>query len=155
MIINSDNTAFKIFVRNLPSTAFDEIIQTLGLEELYNKEYDISSKEYSRIFRSLYNSSFLEPYYSQLLLQWLSETQFDDYLANEVPNNIVFSHKIGEQSEQHTYLDSGIVYIPNRPYMITVLLKINENTDELSSKNIAEKLMSTISKKAYEYISSV
>ncbi len=155
MIINSDNTAFKMFVRNLPGEAFDEMIETLGLEDLYNTEYDISAKEYSRIFRALYNSSFLNREYSQLLLTWLSESDFNRFLQSGVSDEVIFSHKIGEQEEQLTYLDSGIVYLPNRPYLITVLLKVNETQDKELARDIAEEIMSSISKESYDYFTSI
>lgn len=155
MIINSDNTAFKIFVRNLPGENFDEMIEILGLEDLYNTEYDISAKEYSRIFRALYNSSFLNREYSQLLLTWLAESDFNKFLQSGVSNEVIFSHKIGEQEEQLTYLDSGIVYIPNRPYLITVLVKVNETQEKEIARDIAEEIMSNISKESYEYFTGI
>lgn len=152
LLINSDNTAFKIFVRNLSAESFEDVITSLGLEDLYNEDYDISAKEFSRIFRALYNSSFLNREYSQMLLEWLSESNFEEFLGSAIPDTEIFSHKIGEQEEQNVFLDSGIVYLPERAYLITVLMKINETDTNTTAKDKSEELMFQISNKAYEYI---
>lgn len=148
LLINSDDTAHRILIRNLAAENFEEIFGGLGLGELYDQDYEITAKEYSRIFRALYTSSFLKREYSQKILEWLAETPFDEFLASAVPKEVVFSHKIGTHNEKNTYLDSGIVYIPNRPYLLTVMIKVVDG----ESKEKAKEIMKQISRKAYEYI---
>lgn len=148
MLINSDNTAQKILIRNLPSPEFDELLAGLGLEELFDQNYDITAKEYSRIFRALFVSSYLEPQYSQMILNWLSESEFDKLLAGSIPQDVPFAHKIGQQDIENVFLDAGIVYAQNRPYMITVMIKINDGSGEKT----ASELMKQISQKAYNYV---
>lgn len=150
-LIRSDNTAHRILVRNLESKDYTDIFEALGVEELYDKNYDITAKEYSRIFRSLYNASYLNRENSQQILLWLSETSFSDLLGSGVPDDIIFSHKIGEEYEEVVYLDSGIVYVPNRPYLITVMIDIKEG----GTKEDAEKIMHELSKEAYEYVERI
>ena len=51
-------------------------------------------------------------------------TQTDrNYLALGLPDDISFSHKFGTNIEEYIFADSGIVYLPNRPYVITVLYR--------------------------------
>jgi beta-lactamase class A len=148
LLIYSDDTAHRILFRNLAAEDIEELQNALGLDELYNENYDITAKEYSRIFRALYTSSFLKREYSQKILEWLSQTPFDEFLASAVPKDVVFPHKIGEHDKGKTYLDSGIVYVPNRPYLLTVMVKIGEGGDREKAKEIFKQ----ISQKAYEYI---
>lgn len=148
MLVNSDNTAQKILIRNLPSPEFDELLAGLGLEELFDQNYDITAKEYSRIFRALFVSSYLEPQYSQMILHWLSESKFDELLAGPVPKEVPFAHKIGQQDIENVFLDAGIVYAQNRPYMITVMIKINDGSGE----ETASELMKQISQKVFNYV---
>ena len=75
-------------------------------------------------FRTLYASSYLAEENSQKLLSYLSDSPFDNYIQSGLPQDIAFSHKIGVDTEKKVYLDSGIIYAQNRPYLLTVMTKI-------------------------------
>ncbi|MCR4264337.1 MAG: class A beta-lactamase-related serine hydrolase [Candidatus Roizmanbacteria bacterium] len=149
-LINSDNTAHSILVRNLSSEDYTDIFEALGMEELFDQNYDITAKEYSRIFRSLYTASYLNRENSQKILKWLSETKFNEFLGAGVPPEVLFSHKIGEEFEQVVFLDSGIIYIPNRPVLITVMVEVKEGGDV----TVAQEIMRELSKAAYTYVAN-
>lgn len=149
-LINSDNTAHKILVRNLSSEDYTDIFEALGVEELFDKNYDITAKEYSRIFRALYSASYLNRENSQKLLTWLSETPFSEFLDAEIPPEVRFSHKIGEEFEQVVFLDSGIAYVPNRPYLITIMVKVGDG----GGADRAKEIMKEFSKAAYTYVAN-
>ena len=150
LIVNSDDTAHRILIRNLEGGDFEKMLSALGMEELYNKDYDITAKEYSRVFRSLYTSSYLKRNYSTFLLELLSSTNFNDFLGGGIPRDVIFSHKIGEHDPESTYLDSGVVYIPDRPYLLTVMV----NTKSSGGREKAKEIMQEISKASYQYVSS-
>lgn len=149
-LINSDNTAHKILVRNLKSEDYTDIFEALGVEELFDKNYDITAKEYSRIFRALFTSTYLNRENSQKILAWLSETNFNEFLGAGVPSEVVFSHKIGEAYQQAAFLDSGIVYVPQRPYLITVMVQIKDG----NGIKEAQEIMKELSKIAYTYVAN-
>ncbi len=151
LLIESDNTAHKMFVRNISSTEYDTLIEALGMEDLFDKEYDITAKEYSRIFSALYNASYLDREHSQRLLEFLSETPFTDFIDAGVPSEIKFSHKIGEEFEKSIFLDSGIVYVPNRPYLITIMVDTSANNSGVEK---AKEIMRTLSEKIYNYVAT-
>jgi beta-lactamase class A len=146
LLQQSDNTAHRMLMRNLTERELDALRDAIGLNDLFNEHREVSAKEYSRIFRALYNSSFLKRQYSQQILEWLTKTPFVHTLPSGMPKDTVFAHKIGEDDVERNYLDSGIVYIPNRPYLITVMIK---NHDQKKAENI----MRQISQAAYEYVS--
>lgn len=148
LIINSDDTAHRILIRNLEGEDFETMLRASGMEELYNDEYDITAKEYSRIFRSLYTSSYLNRENSTYLLNKLSNTNSDQYLGGGIPKDVVFAHKFGIHSPEKTHLDSGIVYVPNRPYILTVMIDAKKG----GSEDEVRKLMSDISNEIYEYV---
>jgi beta-lactamase class A len=147
LLVESDNTAHKILMRNLSEDELNVVRDAVGLNDLFDEKSEVSAKEYSRLFRALYNSSFLKRDNSQQLLQWLSSTSFNQYLPAGLPSGTVFAHKIGEDDVENNYHDSGIVYLPNRPYLITVMIKQHDQTK-------AKEIMSSISQATYEYISS-
>ncbi len=107
----------------------------------------ISAKKYSAIFRALYNSSYLLEENSQKIISFLAETEFRQYLNSALPKNTLFAHKIGVEVDKKIYLDPGIVYAENRPYILTVMIKSE-------SEETAQKLMKDISQKASDYINN-
>jgi len=146
-LVKSDNTAYRILLRNIDPAEVERVQRGLGIEELFFDDGDISAKRYSVIFRSLYNSSFLSEVNSQKILSIMAQVGFTDYLASGLPKNTLFSHKIGASSEKGVYLDSGIVYLKNRPYLLTVMMR---TSDEAEAREIMKRTSSAI----YDYISN-
>ena len=144
---DSDNTAHFMLVRNLDIEEMKDVYDHMGLPGFLETEGNLSAKKYSVIFRTLYASSYLAEENSQKLLSYLSDSPFDDYIQSGLPQDIAFSHKIGVDTEKKIYLDSGIIYAQNRPYLLTVMTK---NKDEQTAK----KIMKDISKRAYDYVNN-
>ncbi len=156
LLVNSDNTAYNILLRNMHNDDIEVVIEELGLEELFTPDGKVSAKEYSRIFRSLYTSSFLKRANSQMILTWLDASTFNDFLAQSVPENIPFPHKYGENLSLGVYADSGIVYVPGRPYMISVMIKMpGTGTPNSTETARAREFMRQVSGAAYTYFSAV
>lgn len=149
MLNNSDNTAYRILARNMNVGEFRLIVDEIGLDDFLDKQGKVSAKEYSRLFRALYTSSFLKRENSTKIITWLAETHFNRYLAASVPDSVTFSHKWGVNQDVHVFSDSGIVYVPNRPYIITVMIQ-GDQTEQEEEK--VQKLMKTISDKIYRYV---
>ncbi len=147
LLVNSDNTAQNVFRRYLDVSDYLKFQDETGLQDLYNEKGLISAKEYTRLLRVLYTSSFLKPENSQKILDYMSEATFKDYLSQGIPNNVKFDHKYGENTEYKIFADSGIVYIPGRPYMLTVIIKGKDSTEE--TRDWAKSLMKEISEHAY------
>jgi beta-lactamase class A len=153
LLEDSDNTAYNILLRNLTPDEVDETFEALGLEELFNEIGQITAKEYSRLFRALYTASYLNREYSQLLLEWLQEGEFSDFLSTGIPAGTLFPHKFGTHEPQRVYTDSGVVYVPERPYLITVLIhRTQGNADDDHAD--AARIMQEISESAYTYVST-
>lgn len=148
ILADSDNTANNILRRNAVVDDYLSFQDETGLQDLYNDQGLISAKEYTRILRVLYTSSYLEPEDSQKILQYMGQSTFHDYLSQGIPSNITFAHKYGENKEQSIFNDSGIVYSDGRPYMITVLIKGKDSTD--ATRQWAVNLMKDISQHAYD-----
>ncbi len=151
MLTLSDNTAYNIFSRNIDKDESIEVVIELGVEDLFNQAGLMSTKEYSRFFRALYTSSILKRDSSERLLKLLADTEFKNFLSAGVPVNVTFAHKFGIQEDLGAYLDSGIAYPPNRPYLITVAIK---GTDDPGERPRAEALMKEISEKIFEYVTT-
>lgn len=147
---NSDNTAYRILLRNMDSSELRPIVDELGLEALFQPDGRVSAKEYSRIFRSLYSSSFLKRENSQKILQWLADSSFKEFLSAGLPQGTPFAHKWGENEKFKIWADSGIVYVPYRPYLLTVMIQEKTGTAAHGEEEV-KMLMKELSQKTYDY----
>jgi beta-lactamase class A len=147
MLINSDNTAYTMILRNLEPEEFKATQKSLGLDSFFSNEGKISAKNYTVILRALYNASYLNISDSEKLIRMMADSETNDFLSKGVPKNVLFSHKVGISDEKSVYLDAGIVYLPNRPYFLIVMV----NT---SDENKAKVEMKEISEKVYNYINN-
>ena len=144
---DSDNSAHFILVRNLEMDEMKDVYDHMGLDGFLKTEGSLSAKKYSVMMRALYSSSYLNEEDSQMLLTYLSQSPFNNYIQQGLPAGTPFAHKIGVDDERKIYLDSGIIYVLGRPYLLTVMTRKKE-------QEIAQKIMADISEKAYNYVKS-
>ncbi len=151
LLVNSDNTAQNILLRNvvIPDD-YIALQQATGLEDLYDSRGYISSKEYTRMLRILYTASFLNRENSEKILDFMSRATFYDYLSQGIPSGVVFAHKYGENKKESIFADSGIVYNNGKPYMISVILKGKDSSPE--TRKWAVSLMKEISENAFSLV---
>jgi hypothetical protein len=123
-------------------------------------EETVSVKDYSYLFRLLYNGTYLSKSMSQYALELLSNVDFKDGLRLGVPAETIISQKFGERTfvEKNTITgvkrvlfkelhDCGIVYYPKNPYLLCVMTKGND------FKNL-ESVINKVSNIVYQEISA-
>lgn len=147
MLIDSDNTAYRLLFRKVGAEQIVDIYTHLGLTKFFSEDGEIGAKRYSALLRALYTSSYLEPASSEKLLSFLAESPFREYLGSGIPASVRFAHKHGLNDGKGVVLDAGIVYVPNRPYLLTVMVR----TQDLE---YAKSVMKKVSEISYEYIAT-
>lgn len=143
LLVQSDDTARSIFVRNLGEQSIEDVLTYLGLDDVVNTDLKVTTQRYSNFWRSLYTASYLSPQSSQKLLEIMDLPHDQALLRDGIAPSVDFSHKIGERGD--VYADSGIVYIPHRPYILTVMVQ-SSSTDEV------HEVMKDISRDVFEYV---
>lgn len=147
VLAKSDNTAHYILLRNLEESELSNVYNYLGLQDFFDSNGKISAKNYAVILRSLYDATFLSRDDSEKLLQIMTTSPFNQYLQQGLPSGVKFSHKIGVNKDEQVIMDAGLVYYPDRPYTLIVMVKT-------ADENAAEKIMSDVSKHISDYVSS-
>lgn len=156
MLEQSDNTAMNAVYNSLTrlgvADPLADVYMALGWQDLEPPAFDeapnyedINLKTLANMFVALYNATYLSPENSELVLSYLAQTPFDDKIAAGVPKGIVVSHKIGIGGDTNTFSDCGIVYAPNRNYLLCVGAQgMKEST--------ANNFMGEISSAAYDFV---
>ena len=161
-LINSDNTAHFVLLRNVDGDELEDVYTHLGLDDIIDalkkspkKEAEednrITAKRYTVFFRSLYNATFLTPEYSQLFLSILAQAP-KELLSKGIPDDVTFVHKTGVRVDEAVRADAGIVYVPGRPYLITVMVQ-KKGKKDLNEEEI-NSLFKDISSEIYTYVAN-
>ena len=155
MIMYSDNGTEILLLNNIEVSYLNSIYNVLNIDnpEKTNGDFVISPRAYSLFFRILYSATYLNHEDSEKALEILSKTTFNDGLIDDLPRDVVVSHKFGE----HVYVDNnqiqsielhdcGIVYYKEYPYFLCVMTKGN-NLESL--KNVIKSISSIVYQNYY------
>lgn len=154
-MIYSDNTAIKAVH---PFISYDEWTEArlgMGLPlisiEESEKGIELTPKQFSNVFRSLYYSGYLSRSSSNWILELLSKSEFKTGIPAGVPEDVVVSHKIGvwinEGETIGSVHDCGIVYA-EKPYILCVM---SEGVTSKEGNDVIEEISRTV----YNYISGI
>lgn len=145
-LVKSDNTAAEALSPVITQKDFEDVYQGLDIDiQIASQGAIMSAKNYSSILKALYFSAVLTIDDSQKILSYLTQTEFNDKLAAGVPSDVTVAHKIGVIDED-SYRDCGIVYVPNRPYLLCM---ISHGTEAE-----AQTRMKEVSRMIYDYVST-
>jgi beta-lactamase class A len=158
-LVDSDNTAHFVLLRNLDGEELEDVYIHLGMDDVISalkrskgdEDIDnrITAKRYTVFFRSLYNASYLNQEYSELFLNVLSRAP-RDLLSKGLPEDVMFVHKTGIRIDEFVRADSGIVYAKNRPYLLTVMVQAKSKED--FDEDMMVKIFESISNEVYTYV---
>lgn len=126
MIKYSDNDATILLNLNINMRIYNQLFIDLKIPAPpSNGEYFITSADFSRFFRVLFNGTYLSPQHSEWGLRLLTTSTFKEGLQKGVDSTIVMAHKFGERiiGNKIQFHEFGIVYIKNNPYLIGVMTK--------------------------------
>ncbi|MEP7165405.1 MAG: serine hydrolase [Ferruginibacter sp.] len=152
MIAYSDNNATMLLNMRMDVEVFKKVFTDLGLPlpDLTKNDIPITAKDYSYFMRVLYNASYLNISDSEFCTELLSHSDFTQGLVSGLPKDVKVAHKFGEAGDGSSahFSESGIIYIRNSPYLITVMTKGKDN-------KVLPSVISDISKTVFEAINSI
>lgn len=128
MITYSDNNAFNILTKEIDYNHIKQVHLDLGLKipGVDTPEDFISVKEYTSIFRVLFNSSYLSRSMSEKALTILAKASYHDGLVAGIDPGVETAHKYGVRkgyNDVDQLHDCGIVYYPGHPYLVCIMTK--------------------------------
>lgn len=150
LLYESDETAARLLSRNLSAEERNSAINALGIGD-YIAQNSMSARDYSVVLRTLYNASYLSEDSSNEVLKIMAENEFKELLNSHIPEDVKFAHKWDVDVETGVFSDAGIMYVGNKSFILSVMIR-SKNPDIELSKNKAEELMAEIGETAYGFI---
>lgn len=155
-LVYSDNTAIKmlnefIAIESDYENNLQIVFRELGLilpDDLLDR--DITTRSYASLFRLLYNASYLNNEYSEMILSYLSESNFRIGLKASVPELVSVSNKFGERfldTGEKQLHDCGVIYFPENPYLLCVMTQ-GDDFEKLAG------VIREVSEKVYKEVNS-
>lgn len=131
MVVHSDNNAARLVLEALPPEAVDRLYADLGVafSGAPGDAGFLSVDAYASFFRVLYNGTYPGPRSSEAILALLAQRSFAGGLRAGVPAEIPVAAKFGEWQlpgaapAREQFHDCGIVYHPERPYLLCVMTR--------------------------------
>ncbi|WP_293894261.1 serine hydrolase [Flavobacterium sp.] len=131
MIKYSDNNATILLEKNLEPKILQKLFSDVGLEvpNMYASQYLFTTREYSYFMRAIYNAAYLSIEHSEYAGELLSQSNFKEGILKGLPPGTKVAHKFGESGNQNDKQlhESAIVYLANKPYLLTVMTKGKDN----------------------------
>ncbi len=131
MIKYSDNNATILLESNMNPKILQKLFSDVGLAvpNIYATQYQFTTKEYSYFMRAIYNAGYLNVEDSEFAGELLSQCEFKDGIVKGLPAHTRIAHKFGESGTNidKQLHESGIVYLDNKPYLLTIMTRGKEN----------------------------
>jgi beta-lactamase class A len=146
---DSDNTASHLIFDHMQGVLAyeDQSLARLDVDQnLEDGQAVITARSYSSVLKSLYFASYLDKTHSQELLGYLAQSTATNRLTKHLPKGIKVAHKIGVYNTSWAESDCGVIYLPNRPYIVCVMVGLPEDQ--------ADAFIAEVSREIYAFVSS-
>jgi beta-lactamase class A len=159
MIVQSDNTATNLLISFLGMEYINSFIKNQGMKctVLARKMMDLTAREcgyenytsvedVSKYLKLVYEGKVITPFFSQNMLDIMSNQLDISMMKREIPEEVHIAHKTGDLP--YIKHDTGIVYTLAGDYIFSMFTW--NAKDDLCGK----KLIGTVSKLVYDYLSA-
>ncbi|MBU2592420.1 MAG: serine hydrolase [Patescibacteria group bacterium] len=126
----SDNTAAAVLQKKVGEAEINRLILDWGMTGTSLEENLTTAEEITLFFKKLYQNQILSSESSRKMLDDLTDTVFEDWIPEGVPEGIRVAHKVGV--EIRAISDAGIVFTPGEPFVLTIL------SQEVNTKTASE-----------------
>ncbi len=144
LVQKSDNTAGYILGEQMIGMdTVQETMESWGLQQTNMVNNKTSNKDMALLLTKIYKGQVTNSAYTQEMLGFMKDTDFENRLPRHIPKTVPVYHKIG--NEVGVVHDVGIVALPNNPYYIGVM------TNDIIDVEHTEDVIADISKLVFDF----
>jgi beta-lactamase class A len=150
MIAFSDNKATSAIHPFIQYQRYLKNFRELNLSDPVgsNANYLLKANEISVFLKVLYNGTFLSPLMSEKAMDILMKCDFKKGMSAGLPPTVPIAHKFGEYGNSkgdHELHETGIIYLREKPYLLTIM------TSGKKVENLASSI-ALLTKKTSHYL---
>lgn len=116
----SDNTAFNVARGLLGEEKIREVITKIGMESTSLPENETTPEDIGFFFEELWNGNIISDEHKDELLDFLTNTIYEDWIVKGVTEGVRVAHKYGR--ELHVVNDAGVVFA-EKPFVVVIMGK--------------------------------
>jgi beta-lactamase class A len=121
MIVVSDDTAWENFNTLLGHPALLQYAKSLGMNSYDPDNNLITSDDLALLLASLYQEKLLNAQHTKLLLNYMADADYKQYIGGVIPSGVKFYHKIGYLDDR--VMDAAIIDNGKHPYVLVIFTK--------------------------------
>ncbi len=131
MLVNSDDTAWTILNNYLTHDDLRHYATSIGFTN-YNPEVNtFTAEDVALLLQRLYDGSLLQPKQRNMLLYYLSQANYRDYIVAAVPRGDKVYHKTGIDSD---FVNDAAVMQHGQQWLVLVIFTNGHNTYNWSQR---------------------
>lgn len=134
----SDNTVFNQLVKILGEEEIQRTIDDLGMSKTLFKKNETTPADIGLFFQKLYEGEVISAEHKNEILNFLTDTDFEDRIPAGIPEGIRVAHKIG--TELGSFSDAGIIFA-DKPFILVI---ISKNARESEANQVLPKIAKII-----------
>ncbi len=116
----SDNTAFNITKNILGEEKIYEVITKIGMKRTSLAENETTPQDIGIFFEELWHGNIINGENKNELLDYLTDTIYENWITKGVPEDVRVSHKYG--NETNVVNDAGVVFT-EKPFILVIMSK--------------------------------
>lgn len=140
----SDNTAFGIIRKILGDEKINMTAEEIGMTKTSLKDNKTTARDVGIFFQKLYQGEVVSEAHKDEILDSLTDTIYEDWMAAGIPDEVKVSHKFGK--EVHVVNDAGIIFT-DKPFVLVIM------TDGVVEKE-ADAIFPELARMVYIYEST-
>ena len=141
LIKESDNTAWVMLERTLGRDRINDTLKALGDKDADYGSYLLNPDDVLLSLKAVASKEFTSPRLSDEMLDFMTDTAYEDRLPYPLPDGTRVAHKIGTYGD--TFSDAGIVFYKDRAgkkrsyYIVVMSRGTNEETARSAIREIS------------------
>jgi beta-lactamase class A len=139
----SDNTAAHVIEIKIGEDNVQKLVNSWGMKQTNMIDNKTSAQDMSIIFQKIYKGEIADSANTKELLDFMTDTDFEDRIPKELPSNVTVYHKTGD--EEGYVHDVGLVKTEKGIYYLGVLTSDVGGKEEETKSTIGQ-----VSKKIYD-----
>lgn len=143
----SDNTAAHVLSLRIGEENVQKLVDSWGMKQTSMVDNKTTAYDMGVLFEKIYKGEIANPANTKELLEFMTDTEFEDRLTKGLPSGVKIYHKTGD-GEGFVH-DLGIIETEKGTYFLGVMTSDIGDQEEQTKNAIAE-----ISKKVFESINN-